>query len=655
MRLLVRRREALRVELLGESGAISIIELPVAADERIQTIVAEVPLYSDTRGCTAIRVTVPGAGPVGFGRFELLDVPLVDRLPRFDRVPELIDIGDDQRRGVGLSSEHALEFTLEGKVGGEVGFSYGLPEVLRRDSQPPELVIRLTSPGLPERRHVLPFERAGLTTSWHWSRIPLGDFEGRPVSVRFELQPRDGMPAICALTEPKVHTPAPDAPTVVLITSDTHRADRVGQIDSRMQTPVLDALAARGVLFERAFSSTNVTIPSHVAMLTGQHPRDTHVLDNDSRLADQARTLAEEFREAGWQTVAAVSAAHLSHDWSGLGQGFDRMLALRTPDRRAGETVTYLNRTLEELDGRPLFVWLHVFDAHTPYLPPSGFVERYYGGDAWNPALPEPGIAPEHLPAFLPGVRDLDYVKASYDGEASYLDGELARLLERPRVKRGIVAFTSDHGESLGEHGVYWDHAELYPQTVHVPLILAWPGAPAGARVQTPVLNIDTGRTLLDLAGLRERDFPGRNLRLAMEPGAQGPLYLLSSHAGSAAVIEWPWLLVLSLREHHPDAQSMGPVKPAHIYELYDLEKDPECLADLNHSDPAKARELRTRLVEWLRSGRDLGWKRRNTRDGAMQDALQALGYAGGDQAGQDPVEGWFPASCTCTFCAGAQ
>lgn len=654
VRVLVRRRNALRVELLADGQPVSIVQLPLAPDERVQTIVAEFPLYQDTRACDALRVQVERAGPAGFGRIDLLAVPLIDRLPRFDKAPELIDIGDDQRRGVGLSSGNALEFTLDGSVGGEIGFSYGQPEALRRDGAPPELFVHLSSPGLPERQHVLPLERPGITTTWHWSRIPLGDFEKRRTKVRFELHASDEREAICALTEPKVHVPDAEAPTVVLVTSDTHRADKLGVSGGRVQTPVIDALAARGVRFERAFSATNVTIPSHAALLTGEHPRDTRVLDNDSRLADEASTLAEVFREAGWQTIAAVSAAHLSHEWSGLGQGFDRMLCVRTPDRRAGETVTYLNRSLEELDGRPLFVWLHLFDAHTPYLPPSGFVERYYKGDAWSAALPAPAIAPEHMPSFLPEVRDLAYVEASYDGETTYLDGELARLFERPRVRRGIVAFTADHGESFGEHGVYWDHAELYPQTVRVPLVLAWPGAPGGTVAGTPVLNTDIGRTLLDLAGLRERSFPGRNLRLAMEPGEGKPLHLLSSHGTSAAIVRWPWMLVLGLRERHPDAQSIGEIKPAHLYELYQLEKDPECAVDLRGAEPAMARELRAQLVEWLRASRDLGWKRRNTRDGAMQEALQALGYAGGEDASGAPDE-LFPAACSCAQCVEAQ
>lgn len=651
-RLLIRRGDALAVELAQEGRTVHLAEVPLGLDERTQTIVVEFPLYVDTFACDSMRLVVRGGGPVVFGRVDLIDMPLVDRLPRPERGADMITIGDDLRRGVGLSSEQGLEFSLSAPQGGEVGFSYGMPEVLRRDSEQPELVVLLRSPGLPERRHVLPFEDADTTTIWHWARIPIGEFAGKPLQVRFELFSRDGRPALCALTEPKVHVPERDDRTVLLVTSDTHRADRLGSAGGHVQTPVLDALAARGLSFERAFSATNVTLPSHTAMLSGRHPRDTRLVDNNMRLGEEAWTLAEAFREAGWQTIAAVSAAHLAHEWSGLGQGFDRMLVTRAPDRRAGETITYLNRSLEELDGRPLFVWVHLFDAHAPYLPPPGYAERYYEGDAWDPTLPDPAVDPLHLPPFLPGVRDLAYVTAAYDGETSYLDGELARLLERPRIRRGITAFTADHGESFGEHGVYWDHAELYPQTVRVPLLLAWPGAPAGTRVGTPVSNLDLGRTLLDLAGEQQVPFPGRNLRLALEPKETRPLHLISSHGTSAAIVHWPWLLVLHLQDHRPDPQNVGAIKAAHSHELYDLDSDPDCVLDLARQDRAKAGELRADLVAWLRSGENLGWTTRNRHDAAMRDNLQALGYAGSYEGGAEEAPEWFPSGCGCRECA---
>ena len=84
------------------------------------------------------------------------------------------------------------------------------------------------------------------------------------------------------------------------------------------------------------------------------------------------------------------------------------------------------------------------------------------------------------LPFYLRGLTDVEFPHAQYRAEIDYLDTQLAGVFSLPRFRSAVVAFTSDHGESFGQHGVWWDHAELYPDSVHVPLILAWPGAPAG-------------------------------------------------------------------------------------------------------------------------------------------------------------------------------
>jgi arylsulfatase A-like enzyme len=649
-RLLIRRVDALEVELWSGDERLHYAESPLVAGTALQAATIEVPLAIEAAQADALVLRVRGAGPVVYASVDLLEMPLEDRLPDVQRGAELIAIGDDLRRGVGLSSNTPLGFHLSDKHGAEIGFSYGVPQALRRGGEPPVLSVILSRPGHSERRHILPIERGDERTAWHWVRLPLGEHAGHELDVRFELESRSGAPELCAVSEPKVLTPGDTAPTVLLVTSDTHRADHLGAAGGRTRTPVLDALAARGVLMERCFATTNVTLPSHVAILTGRHPRDTGIMDNDSRLSDDAPTLAESFREAGWHTIAAVSAGHLAHEWSGLGQGFDRMLQTSRPDRRAGETITYLNRSLEELDGRPLFVWLHLFDAHTPYAPPKGAAEAYYEADPLAAQATARALPVERVPAHMPGIKDANWVVANYDGEASYLDGELARLLERPRMRTAIVAFTADHGESFGEHGVWWDHAELYPQTTRVPLILAWPGAPQGARRDELVLNNDLGRTLLDLADLRQARFPGRNL-LAKEKRPE-PIHLLSSHGTSAALVDWPWQVVLSLVDHHPDSQELSPRKARHSVELYDLQADPEALVDLAGHEVERARDLRGDLVDWLSRREALRWGRRNSRGSAMAATLQALGYAGTEAAPEHGSDAALIArDCDCVEC----
>src|SRR6185295_16663370 len=107
----------------------------------------------------------------------------------------------------------------------------------------------------------------------------------------------------------------------------------------------------------------------------------------------------------------------------------------------------------------PTFVWLHVFDAHTPYEPPKEFESIYWPNDGVArelaaPTREVPPIAHVRVPD-----DDFDRVRARYRGEVSFLDTQLARAFDHPRLANGVIAFTADHGESLGEHGVYWDHA----------------------------------------------------------------------------------------------------------------------------------------------------------------------------------------------------
>jgi arylsulfatase A-like enzyme len=439
-----------------------------------------------------------------------------------------------------------------------------------------------------------------------------------------------------------VDRPLPEpAPVVVLVTSDTHRADHVGGPNlsdpngggpsgDLVRTPALDALAARGVVYEDCFAPSHITLPSHAALFTGASPRDTGVLDNNTALGAAAPTLAEAFRAAGWLTGAAVSLDILVDAHSGFGQGFERLSAPERT-RRADETVAVALDWLESSRGRPLFLWVHLADAHAPYDPPDGAVGYPDGRDPFDPASALEGEAPH----WLPEVRDVEYVRALYRGEVAYLDDRLGRLLEHPRARAGVVAVTADHGEVLGRHGIWWRHQDLYPDTLHVPLILAWPGAPAGTRVTEPVELVDLGRTLLDRAGLGGEPFPGRDLAAG---GAPAPRFALSAGARSASVGSEGWHLILRLERPHE-------------LELYDLAGDPACELDRKQSEPARARALRATLVEWLDSGgpASTGWTGTRGEDPAVLARLAELGYTDLEVEAPAAPDGFAPPEdCPC-------
>jgi arylsulfatase A-like enzyme len=321
-----------------------------------------------------------------------------------------------------------------------------------------------------------------------------------------------------------------------------------------------------------------------------------------------------------------------------------------TDKRRSADSILQLTSWLEDAAGQDLFVWLHVYDAHSPYAPPEEFEQRYWpiGRDAFDPALPEP-LVPAAFRLNMPdGLRDLELLSARYRGEVSYLDAQLARLFEVPRIRAGVIALTADHGESLGEHGIFWEHAGLYPQTIHVPLILAWPQAPSGTRVIEPVFQLDLAQTLLHLSGVTDARIPGADL-LAVGLRSPTPRFTISNAADRASVTKDGWHLIASLRGYMVTVGADQVPFPRHHLELFDLSKDPNCEHDLAHAQPARARDLRLVLCAWLAAATPQGWGERENHGPEMAQHLAQLGYAA--PSGVSMVNAIDP-DCSCAECA---
>jgi len=271
---------------------------------------------------------------------------------------------------------------------------------------------------------------------------------------------------------------------VVVVTIDTLRADHLGCYGySKIATPNLDGFSRKGVLFEHAVCQAPLTAPSHASMFTGLYPPMHKVRNTGGFVLDPSRsTLASVLRQKGWETGAFVGASVLKKRF-GLGRGFDVYddqmpkpdpnRITDYPERRAGEVVDRAIAWLNQRSQKPFFLWVHVFDPHTPYDPPSPFREQYAG--------------------------------RPYDGEIAYVDQQLGRLFEAVEQKSGlrntVVAVLSDHGESLGDHGEYTHGVFLYESTLHIAFLLAGPGVPAGVRIHQQARTIDLLPTVLDLLG----------------------------------------------------------------------------------------------------------------------------------------------------------
>lgn len=324
------------------------------------------------------------------------------------------------------------------------------------------------------------------------------------------------------------------APNVLVVSVDTLRADHLGVYGNEtVQTPNVDALALSGVLFEHAFAPIAVTGPSHAALLTGAGPWSTGMLLNGVGLPEKWPTLATLLREQGYATGAFVSA-YVLDGALGFDRGFEiydssfgalrgieltslgRVLSMlgrqhdphdvleRSADATVDQALTWL--AMEE--ERPFFAWVHLFDPHGPYAPPPPWNEAYYEGDpraSEHTSMDAVSDVAPYLEDSLEGIRDVAWVKAQYAGEVSFVDAQFGRLLAHLSaegvLEDTIIVFVGDHGESLGEAGVWFNHGgDLEEAALKVPMVLAWPGhIPAEERVETPVGLVDVAPTILSL------------------------------------------------------------------------------------------------------------------------------------------------------------
>jgi arylsulfatase A-like enzyme/tetratricopeptide (TPR) repeat protein len=404
---------------------------------------------------------------------------------------------------------------------------------------------------------------------------------------------------------------------VLLITIDTLRADHVGAYGAvAAETPALDGLAGEGVLFETSIAATPLTLPSHTSILTGMTPPRHAVRQNGIfRLDESHETLAERFREAGYDTGAVIGAIVLDARY-GLDQGFD-LYDWSMTSRRASETG-YPERTAEEVSEaalrwlaareRRFFLWLHYYDPHAAYRPPAPFAERFAG--------------------------------RLYDGEIAYVDEQIGRVFRALRRSgewdRTLVIATADHGESLGEHGELTHAYTLYDAVLEVPLVLRGPGVPAARRVPEVVSAIDLAPTVLALAGLAPLGgADGRDLSPLWS--AESRLEERPAYAETLATqLDHGWAPLFALRSAR------------HLYvrapraELYDVGTDPRQLENLLDDPSRVPAGLVGGLEQRLESVRAReGKASRLALDAETREQLGALGYALAE--GPVPVNGMDP------------
>jgi len=314
------------------------------------------------------------------------------------------------------------------------------------------------------------------------------------------------MIACGASSDPVPPGPADGPPDIVLISVDTLRADHVGAYGyARDTTPFLDRLAASGARFDHARSPSPWTLPSHTTMLTGLNPFTHLVVDDDVKVDLSVPVLPEVLKRAGYATGGFVSTLYVSRRF-GFERGFDAFDDFDITSEKknlrgevdAEHTVDAALKFARARDGQPLFLFLHLYDAHYPYAAPAPYdshFDRPGGkGDARYRNYFYHGEHPLE-------AEQLTHQIAQYDEEIRYLDAQLARLKEALGDREVLWMVTADHGEEFYERG-HWGHAHtLYPEQLRVPMILAGPGVPAGAVIEQAVGLEDVAPTLAAAGG----------------------------------------------------------------------------------------------------------------------------------------------------------
>jgi len=409
---------------------------------------------------------------------------------------------------------------------------------------------------------------------------------------------------------------------VFLITVDTLRADHVSAYGyERETTPELDRFFADGTRFRQAVSASPCTLPSVRQLLTGRivpEPADPR--------------LAEILARNGWDTAAIVSHQFFRDAEGALppyARGFETFdvqpaerhgrygMTLRTASEVTDRALDYLS---SRDTGQPLFLWLHYFDPHDPYLAPPAYrvfeprTSTTVDGDRRKTMRDGRGM---ELPweqrggIFTP--EEIRYLVAQYDAEIRYVDAEIGRFLaaleSRGRLGASLVVVTSDHGERLGED-LKWDHCwSLHQSEMRVPLLMRLRGGPLGgvAEARFGASNLDLVPTVLHVLGLETSpEASGRSLLELARQGEPGRVVHTAWKDQQLALLP-PWKLVVGA-----DGASR----------LYDIEADPAEQRDLRNEHEALARELERSLGEVAP-----GLSEAASQSDAVLDRLRALGY----------------------------
>ena len=404
-------------------------------------------------------------------------------------------------------------------------------------------------------------------------------------------------------------------PNIVLLGVDSLLADHMSCYGyHRQTTPHIDRFAEGGALFEKTYSAHIPTTSAYASMLTGLDAFGTQVvaLRHKGGLREDVQTLPEILREQGYATSCVGFSGNPSS------RGFDKYIEYPSwgswNEGRSPKAQNLNDVAIPELDRLarrrgPFFLFLRHMDPHAPYLPPEPYERMFYHGNECDPKNrsmdPVKAFKPfcDFFASWMPpGITDKDYVIAQYDGAVAYMDAciqSIFNALEAHGIMdETIVILNGDHGETLYDHECWFDHHGLYDVTLHVPLIIRYPGRiTAGGRVSGYNQHKDLVPTIMDLAGIDSGiEFDGDSLMSLVDgtvPSFDSEFYITECTWMRKHGWRTPqWKLMVALE---PDFHFKPPV------ELYNLVEDPEENNNLAEELPDVVSLLKRRMNGWIR------------------------------------------------------
>lgn len=452
---------------------------------------------------------------------------------------------------------------------------------------------------------------------------------------------------------------------VVFVIIDALRARNLSCYGySKPTTPNIDALARQGVLFENAFSCTNVTDSSLTSIFSGKYPINHGIVGHGMRLEDTELRrintipfLHEILKSHGYVTLAVdwlkrwhkrnydvyYDPFHGQRDPHGIyrkrtpkfkmlkaiadvlrffkmNRIYQRGKRALKYGREAGSVTDAAIELIERNINNRFFIFVHYWDTHAIYNPPETYTKKFYNqGENSDSQSIERMLVQiknkgrrDYLMEHLKNAPNLDYVLAQYDGAIAYADHELGRIIDliedRNISEKTLIIVTSDHGESLTEHGIFFDHHGLYDVSIHVPLIFKGLGLPEHKRIEGLVQHVELVPSILDILNIpiqNEKTHDGRSLIPLIDGETkeirQAVFVEEAYHQRKRAVRTMEYKYIKALSKEGALCRFCNRIHGG-LEELYDLSKDSQETRNLVKEEPETAKALRKKLQKWAKS-----------------------------------------------------